>query len=290
MAYSVNAGFNEFLTKLTPNVSESEAAKSHRQSIESVLKRIFGIINFFRSGSFGNGTSISGHSDVDYFAHIPVKKVKSNSGTMLSDVRDVLNNRFPRTGVRVNTPAVLVPFGTDVSENTEVVPAKMVSLDEDLGFIYGIADGSGNWINSCPKAHNQYVSSVNDKLDKKLKPLIRFIKAWKYYLNVPISSFYLELFVTNYMDGDSLIWYSIDIKRIIGKLYDDNLPDVRDPTGISDYISPCSSSAKKDETKTKLLTAYTRAKFAREAEEDDKNKDAFYWWDKFYGGNFTSYG
>ena len=141
MAKNINAGFIEFLTKLTPNVSESNAAKSHRASIESVLKKDFGIISFFRSGSFGNGTSIRGYIDVDYFAHIPISKVKTNSSIMLREVRDVLNNRFPRTGVRVNSPAIFVPFGSLISENTEIVPAKMIRIDDDLSFIYGIADG-----------------------------------------------------------------------------------------------------------------------------------------------------
>ena len=68
---TVDQGFRAFLQRLTPTTGESTAAKTHRASIETCLKNNFGMTRFFRTGSFGNGTSISGYSDVDYFAEIP---------------------------------------------------------------------------------------------------------------------------------------------------------------------------------------------------------------------------
>ena len=61
MPSTVDAGFREFLRKLTPSTSESEAAKSHRASIKKCIKSNFGLFRFWRIGSFGNGTSISGY-------------------------------------------------------------------------------------------------------------------------------------------------------------------------------------------------------------------------------------
>jgi hypothetical protein len=76
---------------------------------------------FFKAGSLGNGTSIRNYSDVDYFASIPSQNLKQNSSKTLSEVADVLRNRFPGTsGIRVDVPAVVVPFGTDASEATDV--------------------------------------------------------------------------------------------------------------------------------------------------------------------------
>lgn len=290
MTRTINEGFRIFHSQLTPSGNESEAAKGHRASIEDVLKKNFKIISFFRTGSFGNGTSIRGYSDVDYFAIIPSEKVKSNSSTMLREVRDVLDNRFPRTGVRTNTPAVLVPFGADVSENTEVVPAKIIRFDaESEHLIYGIADGSGDWIESATRSHNDYISSLNNELNNDLKPIIRFIKAWKYFKNVPISSFYLELFIANYFKYRTKIWYASDFQGIIKSLYDKDLPDVSDPLGISDDISPCSSTAKWSDALVKLITAKNRVNNACEAEEDNNIKDAFYWWNRLFADKFPAY-
>jgi len=205
MTKTIDEGFRTFLGRLTPSDSYSEAAKNHRASIEARLKQDFDLLRFFRTGSYGNGTSIQGYSDVDYFASIPRKKLNSNSDYTLRLVRDALDNRFPNTGVKVDTPAVLVPFGKDASESTEVVPADYIETNKDGHFIYEIADRAGGWMKTSPDAHNAYVAKINDKLGGKVKPLIRFLKAWKCYKNVPILSFYLELRVAKYAEGEKSI-------------------------------------------------------------------------------------
>ena len=244
--------------------------------------------NFFRTGSFGNGTSISGYSDVDYFAVIPTKNLKENSTTTLRQVRDALATRFPNTGVRVSCPAVVVPFGTDAKESTEVTPADYIKATNGYN-IYDIPDCSDGWMNSSPSTHNAYVRKVDGDLGGKVKPLIRFIKAWKYYQNVPISSFYLELRIAKYAEGESSIGYSIDVKNIFSYLDRIGLASMQDPKGISGYISPCSTDTKLADAKSKLSTALNRAQKARDAENKDDIKEAFEWWDMLYNGNFPSY-
>ena len=67
-----------------------------------------------------------------------------------------------------------------------------------------------------------------EKLGWKVKPLVRFIKAWKYFKQVPISSFYLELRVAKYADGESSIVYYIDVERILAWLWDIQLAALQD--------------------------------------------------------------
>lgn len=286
---TVHQGFVDFEKKLTPTAGESAAAKNHRASIETCLKSNFGMTRFFRTGSFGNGTSISGYSDVDYFAEIPICNLKENSTTTLSQVRDALDKRFPNTRVRVSCPAVLVPFGTDAKESTEVTPADYVEDIEDEHKVYEIPDCSDGWMKSSPDAHNAYVREVNEDLGGKVKPLIRFIKAWKYYRYVPISSFYLELRVTKFVEGQSSITYDEDVKRVFAHLDRIDLANMRDPMGISGDISPCSTDAKLVDAKSKLSTALTRARKAYEARLSGNIAMAFSRWGQLYDGNFPSY-
>ena len=286
---TVNQGFTDFLSTLTPSSGESTDAQDHRASIKACLESNFSMTRFFRTGSFGNGTSISGYSDVDYFAEIPTSNLKENSTTTLGQVRDALKKRFPTTNVRVSCPAVVVPFGTDAKESTEVTPADYIKVNEDGYRIYDIPDCSDGWMSSSPDAHNAYVREVNEDMGKKVKPLIRFIKAWKYYRNVPISSFYLELRVTKYAEGKSSIVYAEDVKGVLSYLDSIDLRDMQDPMGISGYISPCSTDTKFEDAKSKLSTALTRAKNACDAEDDGKTKEAFDWWNRVYGYNFPSY-
>lgn len=288
MPSTVEEGFRKFHRRLTPTGTESEAAKRHRKSIEACLKTKFGITGFFRSGSFGNGTSIRRFSDVDYFAVIPMRNPQQNSNYLLQKIRRVLDNRFPNTGVVVRSPAVILPFGTDECDTTEIIPANLIENTGDYG-IYDIPDGNGGWIKSSPVAHSLYVNKVNVKLSRKVKPLIRFLKAWKYYKNVPITSFYLELRVAKYANRENSIVYSRDVRNILKHLMDIELSSIRDPMKVSGFIPACTSEARKKESISKMSTAYNRANKAREAEEQRKIPDAFDLWNLLYNGNFPAY-
>lgn len=289
MPRSINDGFQDFHTKLTPNLTESDASKSHRASIEACLKNNYDLRNFFRSGSFGNGTSISGYSDVDYFASLKGDILKENSASTLRLVKETLDNRFPTSGVHVSCPAIVLPFGKNKNESTEVVPADYIRQTDQGHNVYDISDCKGGWMRSSPGTHNAYVTGINKSLGYKVKPLIRFIKAWKYFNNVSISSFYLEMRVAKYCSGEKSIVYSYDLVRIFSLLYTIELASLQDPTGISGYIVPTWSDAKRDDALSKISTALTRAQKAVEAEKAGKISDAFYWWNLIFDNRFPSY-
>ena len=79
MPRTVAEGFRDFLASLTPSGVESAAATGHRASIEACLKNNFVLNRLFRTGSTGNGTSISGYSDVDYFASLGTNDLSDTS-------------------------------------------------------------------------------------------------------------------------------------------------------------------------------------------------------------------
>lgn len=175
-----------------------------------------------------------------------------------------------------------------MSEDTEVVVADY--RREESGFkVYEIADGNNSWMEVSPDAHNYYVSTVDKKHGGKVKPLIRFIKAWKYYRDVPIKSFYLEMRVAKYADAESSIVYDIDVKNILAMLRDNELAAMQDPMGVAGYIYPCKTEALKQDALPKLKTAATRAEKARESEVNKDTKTAFDWWRLLYNDNFPTH-
>jgi hypothetical protein len=288
MPRTVDEGFRDFLSRLTPTGSESAAASSHRASIEACLKDNFGLRRFARIGSFGNGTSVSGYSDVDYLASIPGDKLSSNSDYSLRKIREALDARFPNTGVRVDCPAVCVPFGGTAADRTEVVPAHYIGDERDRK-VYDIADCAGGWMRASPDAHNAYVADVDGRLGGKVKPLVRFIKAWKYFCNVPVSSFYLELRVAMYAEGEKAIIYDMDVKRVLKLLSDVGLADMQDPMGVSGLIRACKTADQRADALSKLGTALGRAEKARVAAEAGNVSDAFDWWRLAYNYEFPTY-
>jgi len=285
---TITQGFNAFHNRITPSSYASGKASSHRASITSRLETYFDLNQLFYSGSANNGTSISNHSDVDFFASIPTEKLKSNSSASLREIKECLQGRYPNTSVYVDSPAVVLDFGAGDWDTAEIIPADYVK-QRDGKNIYDIPNGTGGWMKSSPRLHNSYVTSENTKLKKKLKPLIRFLKVWKYYRNVPISSFYLELRVTKWMEGESSIVYDIDLHTILKKLYSCDLAAIQDPQKVSGYVHACLSDAKQNDALSKLTTAYTRAQNARDEESSGNTKRAFEWWDKVFAGNFPSY-
>lgn len=288
MPRTIDEGFRDFLNRLTPSSTETQAAKGHRASIEACLKANFSMNRFFRIGSFGNGTSISGYSDVDFLAGIPTEKLKANSSTTLGQVRVALETRFPNTGVYVDSPAIVVPFGKDGCETTEVVPADYVTENDGYA-VYEIADGAGGWRRASPDAHNAYVRWVDGERSNKANPLVRFIKAWKYFRNVPISSFYLEMRVAKYAIGEKTIVYEHDVRNVLKLLLDNGLADMQDPMKVSGNISACSSDAKREDALSKLKTAYARADKALSCSANGKVSEAFDWWRQLYDNRFPTY-
>ena len=288
MPRTVDEGFRDFLAKLTPSSGETAAAKTHRQSIERCIRRYFGLSRFWRTGSFGNGTSISGYSDVDYMASIPSRNLNQNSTVSLIELRKVLAARFPNTGVRSACPAVVAPFGADGKETTEVTPADCVAMSGRY-LVYDIPNCYGGWMQSSPDAHNSYVRGIDRSLSNKVKPLVRFIKAWKYFRDVPISSFYLELRVTKYASGKSSILYATDVERVFRELQRIGLAKIQDPMGVSGYISPCRTEAQLTDAQSKLATAASRARKAMAAEYAGNIQGAFYWWNLLFDWNFPRY-
>ena len=289
MPRTIEEGFRDFLGTLTPLPSESNAAMQHRASIEACLKSNFGLRGFFRTGSFGNGTSIAGFSDVDYFASIPSEQLTENSLYSLRKIRSALVRRFPNSGVSASNPAIKVPFGAYTSETTEVVPADYVGKTKSGYKVYDIADPAGGWRRSSPDAHNAFVRRIDKRLGGKAKPLIRFIKAWKFLRNVPIFSFYLELRVAKYLNEETSVIYDIDVARVLNWLDQNGLPAIQDPVGISGYIQPCISAANLATAKRRLRIASARARKACKAEKNENTKMAFNWWNLLYKGKFPRY-
>ena len=285
---TINQGFDVFHGKITPGSYQSGKAASHKNSITRRLEEYFDLNQLFYSGSANNGTSVAYLSDVDFFSSIPTNKLKENSALSLREIKECLQGRFPNTNIYVDSPAVVLDFGSGEWDRAEVIPADYVKKINGNN-IYDIPDGSGKWMSSSPSLHNAYVTTENNRLGKKLKPLIRFLKAWKYYCNVPVSSFYLEIRIAKWMESESSIVYDIDLNTIFNKLDACEFAAIQDPMGVSGYVYACTSDANKQESLSKLGTARARVQKARDAEIVENTRLAFEYWDKVFSGNFPNF-
>ena len=288
MASTAADGFNQFLTRLTPSQSERSKAASHRQTVYDKLDSEFGLFRMFESGSFKHGTGVSGHSDVDYFVSLKSDRPVLSSSTLVA-VREALQERFPSTYIHAARPAVALEFGSGY-ERVEIIPAYAESKANgaDMRFrIPGVV--RSEWIWATPEAHLAYVTEVNNRANIKggAKGLARLAKAWKYYRNVPISSFYLEMRAASYMKTQSSVIYAYDVCYFLRSL--DGLAAMNDPTGSAGRIESCSSDATLTDAQSMLTTAISRAEKALEFYKSGKMKDAFEQWDLLFAGEFPAF-
>jgi 3-deoxy-D-arabino-heptulosonate 7-phosphate (DAHP) synthase len=81
----------------------------------------------------------------------------------------------------------------------------------------------------------------------------------------------------------------MDINNIFIKLKNSNLPVITDPMGVSGAIAPCENMEDRAKSIDAINIAVERASYARSAEKEGRNSDAFYWWNRVYDDSFPPY-
>lgn len=287
MARTVQQGFDTFLERLTPLPSQRDAAASHRASVEAALKAELRVSTLRDIGSFNNGTGVRNRTDVDLLVSLAGGRPGS-SDTALGWVRDCLRKRFPSTPVQVRRPAVAVAFaGGD--ETWEVVPGFLTSRGGSA-YVYDIPGAGSGWIDTAPLEHIAYVKEVNqrDAVKGAAKKLARLAKAWKYYNNVPVSSFYLEMRATQHMGAETSYTPVLDVCFLLEGLNRSGLAAMNDPKHAAERFYPCSSDARKSDALSKLATGATRARKALDAYLADDPNSAFHYLNLLFGQQFPS--
>jgi hypothetical protein len=287
MALTVSQGFDTFLSRLIPTEAQCEAGQSHRATVKAALEATLSVSAFFEIGSFNHGTGVKGFSDIDALVSISGGKPES-SYTALNRVKDVLEARFPQTTVSIRRPAAVLKFAGGY-ETWEVIPGFMTGRGGKGQYDYDIPGPSAGatWIDSAPTEHLKY---VNENYQKPhygdAKDLSRLIKGWKYYSDVPISSFYLEMRCAQHVASLETYIHVWDVCLLLEKLDRHQLAGMNDPSEASGRICPCSSDAKKTDALSKVHTAAVRSRKALDAYKTDDLSTALEYLDLLFGGHF----
>lgn len=148
---------------------------------------------------------------------------------------------------------------------------------------------AGGWIDAAPEEHLAYVDECNEKPRKgDAKSLARLAKAWKYFCNVPVSSFYLEMRAAQHVQSLDSYIHVWDICLLLEKLRDHKLADMNDPRGASVRFSATSSDSTYRDALSKVTTAASRARKALQAYRADDASTAYHYLDLLFGGRFPS--
>lgn len=236
-------------------------------------------------GSYGKNTAIAPPSDIDILFQMPrdqFTRYDSYTGNgqsqLLQDVKKVLQKTYSQTDIKGDGQVVVVPFS---SYRVEVLPAFLLT---DGSYWYPDTHNGGSWKCTNPKAEIEYIRDSNKRSNGNTVKLIKMIKAWKHYCNVPIASLVIELRAINFLKE----WQYFDK----GSTYYDWM--IRDFfTELLQYVNGSCQIPGIDEKKhygdawkSKAETAADRSKKACSYEAGDDYIAATNEWKKIFGDRF----
>lgn len=263
-----------FIGSLVPVQFDRVIASKRKEGIEGLLSTTSIKSDFlFETGSWSHGTGIAAKSDVDYMAWIDSAR-PSLPSSALSRLRQVIDDSFGLDvyKVRTSSPVVSVEFYT--GPHFEIVPAYYERSVTDT-VVYWIPGRGDEWVLSAPEAHLDYVDRQNDRLGTKVKPLVRLMKAWKYFVEAPVSSFYLEMRTAEYAAGESSIVYDIDLPAVFRTIIGAGARAMNDPEGLVGRIPACASKEKRARTLSLMQDAVNSLDLADDAKRRGNQND--YW-------------
>lgn len=284
---TVDEGFRDFYKKISTLEPESETTKLKIATIEKCLREAYGLTELKRIGAFETNTFVVGYSDLDYLAIFPSVNLDIDSNKSLNKIKNTLNSRFNTYIVRVNTPGVNLPIGKGDSELLKIIPAYIFD-NKGEHIIYAIPNFRDGWMKVSPDAYKAYFAEKDKALGGRLLPIIRFIKAWKFYSLAPIQSVYLELKLIEATNGWTEFNYFEGLVNCFRYLQDSKLAPLEDPMGIAGVILPNKPDKSLEDSKFKLSNGLLRATEAYEAYLKRDVKTAFESLRKLYNQAFPS--
>ncbi len=151
-------------------------------------------------GSWGKSTEIRPPRDIDILFLLPSMVFNryewilgNRQSRLLQEVKNVLQRSFPSTSLRGDGQVVVVPFS---SYSVEVVPAFLLQdgnyaiCDTHQGGRYKVID---------PVTEVASIRSSDTQTCGDCRNLIRMIKRWQDFRDVPLKSFWLELLAVEFL-------------------------------------------------------------------------------------------
>jgi hypothetical protein len=274
-----------FVKAVAEELEEAERLIRSYKSLEILLDETSRYRTSLLVGSYGKNTAIAPPSDIDILFEMPshlfakYDEVSYNGQSqLLQDVKAVLKKTYPNTDIRGDGQIVDVPF---VTYKVEVLPAFKRTTG---AYFYPDTHGGGSWKTTDPRAEKKHLRESNKRSAGNTIKLIKMMKAWKRYCNVPIKSLALELeavrFLTSweYYDKSEVYfdWLTRDFFRHLLSCVNGGsvIP------GITEFC-PYGSA-----WQSKVESALARSIKACEYESAEEETLATLEWKKIYGDRF----
>lgn len=283
--------FDRFLNNITLTEDQKNDGDRKHFGVRNCLNQAYygwnsDTANSRLIGSWGKYTRIRPPRDIDVLFELPYAvytRFQQRSGNkqsqLLQEVRYHLSQKYPNTDIKGDGPVVVIPFA---SYRVELAPAFVLS-----GGQYWIprTENGGYYKTTDPDAEIKYVADSNDATGNT-RNLIRMLKCWQACCNVPMKSFWLELFAVSFLAtyqyrDKSKGWYDWLVRDFFEYLKGRANTYLFVPgTGEGMFVG--------DDWKSRAETAYNRAFKACQYEGDKMPYHAGSEWQKIFGDDIPT--
>ena len=226
---SVSKRFSVFLANIMLTEPQMESGRSRRESVVQVLNSEYWgsqhkTNNSLFVGSWGKFTTVRPPRDVDILFKLPksvydrfARRTGNKQSQLLQEIKGILAAKFTNTRIKGDGPVVKVPFA---SYDVELIPA--FDLTNGRYWIC-MTDNGGYYKEADYDAEAEAVKSSNDNTKEKTRDLIRMMKRWQAYCNVPLKSFWIELLAIDFLFGwehkdKSMVYYDWMVRDFLRHL------------------------------------------------------------------------
>lgn len=284
---SVTKRFSGFLNNITLTEVQLTNGRERREKVIEVLNRKYynssnKTLNSVFVGSWAKSTRIRPPRDVDVLFTLPKSvydrfdaRYGNRQSQLLQEIRETLLSAFQLTKIRGDGPVVLVPF---TSYNVELIPA--FSLVGG-GHWVPMTDNGGRYKKADYAAESSAIATSNSETNGQTRDLVRMMKRWQGYCNVPIKSFWIELIAIDFLrqwehKGKSKEYYDWMVRDFLAYLTGRKNSYVYAP-GTGEAMNVGSA------WESRASTALSRARKACSLESDKNWEEAGVEWQKIFG-------
>ena len=241
--------------------------------------------NSLQVGSYGRYTGIKGISDLDMLYIMPKTEWDTykdgKQSQLLTDVKNAIKARYPKTDVRVDRLVVTVTY---TNFHIEVQPV-FEKADDNGNSYFHFPDtyNGGSWKKTKPRQEMEAIRDLNTQKNKNLRLLCKMARAWRNKQGVSMGGLLIDTLAynfmksTNYYDDKSYPYFDYLSRDFFGYLAAE--PDK------DHYQAPGSNQDVKVKTKfqKQAKEAYDNCIDAISA---DGQESAYKKWRKVFGRSF----
>lgn len=282
--------FTIFLENIKVSSERADKVRNRYNEITKKLNKTFRdtdseTANSLRVGSYGRYTGIKGISDLDMLYIMPNslwETYEDKPGNLLSDVKEALRDRYPKTKMRKDNLVVVVDF-SDFKIEVQPVFEFLDDGEKVVSYKYPTTKDGGVYKVTKPRHEQQAMIDFKQNHGAHHRLLCKMLRAWKDNVGLPMGGLLIDTlayrFCTSHPEFDKCGYASF------GRLTTEFFEYLKDEPKQDFYLALGSKQRVKVKSafQSKAKQAYKECnKALEETSEETKHKH----WRNVFGNSF----